>query len=70
MKPPMFDIFCGCSPEDANVRWLSSVEGLEKACERMHVLAAAEPGPYFVMYLANKDVLAFVDTTPKEKPEV
>jgi hypothetical protein len=66
----MFDIFCGRSPEDENVRWLEAVEGFEKACERMHVLAAAEPGPYFVFCLADKEVLAFVDTTPKEGPGV
>jgi hypothetical protein len=68
MTAPMFDIFCGRSPEDRNVRWLEAVEGLQKACERMDVLAAAKPGHYFVMCLADKEVLAFVDTTPKEKP--
>jgi len=68
MTAPMFDIFCGRSPEDRNVRWLEAVEGLQKACERMDVLAAAKPGHYFVMCLADKEVLAFVDTTPKERP--
>ena len=68
MTAPMFDIFCGRSPEDRNVRWLEAVEGLENACERMHILAAGKPGTYFVMCLADKEVLAFVDTTPKDRP--
>jgi hypothetical protein len=65
LMAPVFDIFSGRSPDDKNVRWLEAVEGLENACERMHVLAALTPGPYFVLNLADKEVLAFVDTTSK-----
>ena len=64
MAERLFDIFSGRSPGDQGVRWVDAVEGLEKACARMNDLAAANPGPYFILRLEDKAILAFVDTTP------
>jgi hypothetical protein len=63
MAECLFDIFSGRSPGDKGVLWLDAVEGLEKARARMNDLAAANPGPYFILRLEDKPILAFVDTT-------
>ena len=62
-----FDIFSGRSPEDEEVRWLGVVDDLESACARMNALAAARPGPYFILRLVDKEILAAVDTTRRNR---
>jgi hypothetical protein len=59
---PTFDIFRG-HPGNKDVMWTESVEGLAAADERMKVLAAETPGPYFVFSLLSHAVLGIIDTT-------
>lgn len=44
-REPLFDIFSG---EINHPTWLETVEGLDRARERMTRLAAEKPGHYFV----------------------
>jgi hypothetical protein len=72
MKLPTFDIFSGHYGEK-DAMWIEAVEGLANASGRMHVLAAAAPGPYFVFHAVSRQILDSVDTTSgaeKSKPDV
>jgi hypothetical protein len=60
MKEPAFDIFSGGPDKDPI--WIETVEGLSQARERMHQLAAANPGPYFLYSVQSQAVLARVET--------
>jgi hypothetical protein len=65
--PMVFEIFCGRSPKDEKDRWLGAADDFENACHRMHAFASMKPGPYFVLRLVDKEVLASMDNTSKEK---
>lgn len=62
MKVPTFDIFSGHYGEK-DAMWIEAIEGLANASKRMHVLAVAEPGPYFVFHSVSHQVLDSVNTT-------
>jgi hypothetical protein len=69
MSIPKFDIFAG-RPNESDVAWIETVEGLGAACERMKALAARKPGPYFVFHALSHQVLGAVDTSRKSSSEV
>ena len=58
---PRFDIFAGLPEKDA--MWLEAVMGLEKARNRMEMLAFEIPGRYFVLSMYRHTVLAQIDTS-------
>jgi hypothetical protein len=65
MQPePTFDIFRGTFA-DKNAMWVEAVNGLTAARERMEVIAAEQPGAYFLFSSMSHAVLAIVNTTPK-----
>jgi hypothetical protein len=61
-----FDIFYGRN-KDEKLQWLGAADDFENACHRMHAFASMKPGPYFVLRLVDKEVLATMDTSSKEK---
>jgi hypothetical protein len=60
MKEPTFDIFSGGPDKDPI--WIETVEGFSEARERMHQLAAAKPGSYFLYSVQSQSVLARAET--------
>jgi hypothetical protein len=69
MPVPTFDIFRGRYPEPDAI-WVEPAEGLGAAVERMKVMAAEKPGPYFVFDVRAHQLMAAVDTTPKSKSQI
>ena len=64
MNVPTFQIFEGSGDPETHAVWVEYVEGLREALDRMKVLAAEKPGPYFVSHIASKQVLASIDSRP------
>jgi hypothetical protein len=63
MKEPTFDIFSGV-PDDGDC-WVEAVEGLANARQRMGVIAAQNPGKYFLFSSGSQSVLAHTETFKK-----
>jgi hypothetical protein len=64
-REPMFGIFRGAP--DAELSWIASVEGLERAKALMGQVATEKPGPYFILDWRAVQVLARIDTRPQSK---
>jgi len=62
-----FDIFRGSSYDD--LEWLECVNGLDAAIDRMHEIAAHQPGMYFVLNVKERQVVALTDTNCGEPPK-
>jgi hypothetical protein len=67
MTVPQYDIFSGSGQNDA--LWLECIEGLDAATERMHEIAAKQPGMYFVLNLRDRLVVAKTDTSSSKDRE-
>lgn len=65
MQEPLFDIFSG--KPDSNPLWLETVEGLDRARERMEQRAAQNPGSYFIFSTQAQAVLAEIETAEKSR---
>jgi hypothetical protein len=65
MRVPMFDIFSGRFG-DADALWLEAVEGLGNAADRMKVLAAEKPGPYFVFSTEKRIVVMAIESSARQ----
>jgi hypothetical protein len=61
MKIAKYDIFFGEFGRDA-IR-LEAVDGLEDAVKRMRLIAAKDPGPYFVFCQTTNRVMFLLDTS-------
>jgi hypothetical protein len=61
----MFGIFSG--DPDAEVSWITSVEGFDNAKGRTQQLATEKPGPYFVWDWNSRQVLFRIDAAGKNK---
>ena len=57
---PTFDIFRGTTKADGI--WLESVEGLSLSKDRMHKIAAENPGCYFVFASHDQSIRARTET--------
>ena len=59
--PPTYDIFCGIP--DQYAIWKDAVVGLGAANNRMKVLAAESPGPYFIFDPSIHRIVARFDNS-------
>jgi hypothetical protein len=60
---PTFDIFFGKFSEPDTLR-LDALESFEEAYQKMLLLAADKPGPYFIFSGREQTCVADIDTTP------
>jgi hypothetical protein len=63
LMQPTFDIFRGTTKADGI--WLESVGGLSNSKDRMHQIAAENPGCYFVFASHDQSIRARTETTGK-----
>jgi hypothetical protein len=65
---PNYDVFKGNASGDR--RWLGSLKNLERAIEMMKLIAAINPGDYFVLCVATNEVVAIIEASkPGVKPK-
>jgi hypothetical protein len=62
---PRFDVFSGAAGS-GNAVWVDCADSLEKARNKMEVLAVENPGHYFVFSAAQQRIVADVNTTDGE----
>ena len=60
---PTFDIFAGKFREPDTLL-VDAVESFEEAYQKMLLLAADKPGPYFIFSGREQTCVADIDTTP------
>ena len=60
---PTFDIFSGKFREPDTLL-VDAVESFEEAYQKMLLLAADKPGPYFIFSGREQTCVADIDTTP------
>jgi hypothetical protein len=59
------DIFSG-GPDGNDVMWICTVLGLREAKEMMEKIAAKKPGPYFIVDIATREILAQTETLSRK----